>query len=93
MTTVFMIFWMKKMISEFYRGYSGSVIPRTLDNGESFSGCCGSRYYVNPRRVTNNRGIALYPGKKFKEGVCRVNTIKHVSTPNGDITIVTRDTV
>ena len=81
------------MISEFYRGYTGGVIPRSLANGDTFSGCCGSRYYANPSRVSNIKGIALYPGKKFKEGVSRVNTIKHVSTPNGDITIVIRDTV
>ena len=78
-------------INEVYFRYNHIKNPVELENGVPFSGCCGSRYYANSSRVSNIKGIALYIGKRFTEGKHSRNTIKHVETPDGIITIITRD--
>lgn len=59
--------------------------------GDTFSSCCGTNYRENEKLILNPKGIALYPFKVGKEGKNRVNTVAHVETPDGVITIVTRE--
>jgi hypothetical protein len=81
------------MIKSYHKSmYDSRTYIAKLCNLEQFSACCGSRYYEKSGKPCNGLGIALYEGKKFKEGEHLVNTIKHVSTPDGDITLIMRTT-
>lgn len=70
--------------------WNNTVYSAPIYNLEPFSGCCGSRFYENSKRLYNSKGIAMYGGKKFTEGEYKLNTVKHVSTPDGDITLIMR---
>jgi hypothetical protein len=77
--------------------YVGGIEPkykptlRKLVSGNSFCGCCGTNFKTNQKRALTNRGVSLYPFKIGEEGTHKVNTVKHVETPDGIITIVTRE--
>lgn len=73
-----------------YHEWNNNKRTDDVQNGDTFAACCGSRYYEKPTRLCNAKGIALYPNKKFREGEHQFNTVKHVDTPDGVITIVTR---
>jgi hypothetical protein len=54
--------------------------------------CCGMTVNkIAPKKGTTpflrNKGIRLYPGKQWEEGVDEKHTIKHLETKNGTITL------
>jgi len=73
-----------------YQWYGDNV---QLKVGDKFSACCGSAYREGRFRISNTKGISLYPFKIGKVGVKGNNTIAHVETPGGVITIVTQERV
>jgi hypothetical protein len=73
---------------------SGYYKQEEIKEGSTFSACCGSKYYPDQEikrvKLACPLGISLYAGKHGKEGVTDKFTTKHVTTPDGVITIRVR---
>ena len=63
----------------------------SLKSSETFCGCCGT-FYKNPRKkpevLENPYGISVYPGKQGVEVDTASNSVKHVDTPAGWVTVM-----
>lgn len=63
-----------------------------LSPDETICDCCGSNYLgESPKEMENKWGIAVALGKVGEEFSNQYQTIKHVKTKNGTITISTRN--
>jgi len=66
---------------------TGTNIP----SQSNFCGCCGTKY-INPKKpretLENPKGICVYSGKHGEEIDTPLNSVKHVNTPEGWVTVV-----
>lgn len=65
-----------------------------LHNRGSVASCCGSQFIQTnentKKRPANTRGILICPTKIGKAGKSKLNTVYHVDTPEGVVTVVIR---
>jgi len=61
-----------------------------LYKGYQFSGCCGSSWLGDTKKITISQGIAMAKGHVGKEGVMKVTTRKHITCKAGEFTVGVR---
>ena len=88
--------WMKKMIAEWYSLFEQEkVIPMRHSSWENPFACCGATYAKIPKSgkpgtTDFGRGIRIIECIHGKERDTYASQLKHVSTRNGDLTIIVR---
>ena len=90
------------MIYKIHKGYNritGVSYPIKSKTGPWFASCCGASYQTlynldgsrnNKKNTINRKGITIYDGIIGGKRKGRANTVDHIKTRNGDLTVVIR---